>query len=455
MAANTGLAGSPTWRRRIAAPSPRRVVRWVRGAPAALWARAASLQATFGILGVLLVGVAVARPWLEIPLQTREKATAVRLVVAGLPSNKVLTYGAVAAALAGVAALATVWRRGRASALLGVAGIAVLLLCAFLIAQLVLWDAGTRHTLVSQTLQKSVAVKQFGYSVRVTQPSAIFLAPLTGVGKVIGGVLDHGFYLCVLGGAVMTAAGFRPLVAAFRRHRRVAPLLAAVATLAVLGAAAPGVVAWYAQSSATAAAQRGDTRAALSGLDLAVRLVPSLTQDPDYELARGTALLQAGNRLSAPAMFVQSRASAAAADRPRELVQLAEAHRRAPGDTVILEELRARSIDFASRSHDPSPLLALGPKVGDDVLVQYVMGRLFYDLGNYDHAIQSFRHAMQLTPDPDVLSSAHTYIGLADLQLGRPDQAKHELILAIQLDSTGSNGLARSTATGLYRGVLP
>jgi tetratricopeptide (TPR) repeat protein len=427
----------------------------VRGAPAALSSRFAALQASFGILGVLLVGVAVVRPWLEVPLQTREKATAIRLVLAGLPSNKWVTYGAIAAALAGIAAAATAWRRGRASALLGLAGIAVLVLCGLLIAQLVLWDAGMRHTLVSQTLQKSVAVKQFGYSVRATQPAGIFLFPLTGVGKVIGGTLDHGFYLCALGGAVMTAAGFRPLLAAFRRHRRMAPLLATAATLAVVGTAAPGVVAWYVENSAAAAAQRGDTKAALSGLDLAVRLVPDFKLDPDYELARGTALLQAGDRNSAPALFVQSRNSAAAADRPRELALLVEAHRRAPGDTVVLEELRARAIDYASRIHDAAPLLSLGSKVGDDALVQYVAGRLYYDLGSFDAATMHFRRAEQLTPDPDVLSSAHTYVGLADLQLGRSDEAKRELVLAIQLDGTGSNGLARSTATGLYRGVLP
>jgi Flp pilus assembly protein TadD len=427
----------------------------LRRAPAVAWRHLAALRLTFGILGVALVAVSVVRPWLEVPLQDRQKATQLRVVIGGLPTNRWITYGAVAAALAGIAALAIVWRRGRVSAVLGAAGIGVLLMCGFLVAQLVLWDAGTRHLLVGQTLQKAVAVKQFGYSVRATQPSAFFVVPLSGVGKVVAGSLDLGFWLCVLGGAAMTAAGLPALLAWLKRHTRLGPAALAGAVMVLAGAAAPGVVAWYSAGSAAAAVQRGDSMAALRSLDLSQRLVPSYRDDPDAELVRGTALLQLGDRVSGPALFVQSRNDAAEGDRPRELARLAEALRRSPGDSVVVEEWRARAIDYAVRVKDPSPLLDLPPSVADDALVQYVTGRLLYDLGSFDQATIRFRRVLSLTPDRDVLSSVHTYIGLADLQRGLPDQAKHELVLAIELDGTASNGLARSTATGLFRGVLP
>ncbi|HEV7680061.1 MAG TPA: hypothetical protein VGQ42_15985 [Candidatus Dormibacteraeota bacterium] len=410
---------------------------------------------TFGILGVVMVAVSVARPWLEVPLQDRLKATQVPIVIGGLPTGRWLTYATGAAVLAGIAALAIVWRRGRVSAVLGAAGLGVLLMCAFMLAQIVLWDAGTRHLLVGQGLQKAVAVKQFGYSVRATQPSALFLVPLSGVGKVVAGSLDHGFFLCALGGAVMTASGFPALLAWLRRHTRLGPATMAAAAVVLVGAAAPGVVAWYSAGSAAAAVQRGDSMAALRGLDLAQRLVPSYRDDPDAEEVRGTALLQLGDRISGPALFVQSRYDAARGDRPRELARLLEGIQRAPGDTVIVDELRARTIDYAVRIKDPSPLLGLPPAVADNALVQYVAGRLLYDMGSFDQASTRFRRVLSLTPDHDVLSSVHTYIGLGYLQRRLPDQAKHELVLAIGLDNTASNGLARSTATGLYRGALP
>ena len=414
-----------------------------------------TLRVTFGVLGAAAVAAALARPWLEVPLQPRLSATSIRIVVGGLPTSRWATYGAALAVLAAVALAATVWRRGRPSALLGAAGLAVLLVCALMLAQVVLWDAGLRHTLVAQNLQKSVAVQQFGYSVRATQPSAIFLAPLSGAGKVVAGSLDHGFYLAVVGGALMAVAGAPPLLLAGRRRPRLLGATAAASMLLLTGAAAPGVVAWYVENSAAAAAQRGDTAAAMSGLDLAARLVPAYRQDPDDELARGVALLQAGDRNSSPALFVLSRNAASAGDRPTELSLLAEAVRRSPQDTVVLEEWRARSVEQALRIHDPSPVLDLPAAVADTALVQYVSGRLLYDAGSYDLSLPYFRRTLQLTGDPDLGSSAHTYIALADLALGRPDEAKRHLVLAIALDGTSSNGLARSTATGLYRGVLP
>ena len=446
-----GVAGVPLPRGRAAV----RVLSALRAAPGWLTRHVAALRVSFGVLGALAVAGSVVRPWLEVPLQPRLSATQVRIVAGGLPSSRWISYGAVVAALAGVALLATAWRRGRTSALLGAAGFAVLLVCALMLAQVVLWDAGLRHTLVSQSVQKAVAVKQFGYSVRATQPSAIFLVPLSGVGKVVAGSLDHGFFLCALGGAVMAAAGGPALLASFRRRPRVLGAATAACVLVVAGVAAPGVVAWYVENSAAAATQRGDTAAALSGLDTAVRLVPSFREDPDYELARGTALLQMGDRHSGPALFVLSRDAAAAGDRPRQLALLAEAVRRSPTDTVVREEYQARAVEQALRMHDASPVLDLPAVLADSAVVQYVTGRLLYDAGSYDLALPYFGRSMQLTADPDLRSSAHTYIALADLALNRPDEAKRHLILAIQLDGTSSNGLARSTATGLFRGVVP
>jgi tetratricopeptide (TPR) repeat protein len=455
MQAGAGLAGAPLPRRRAAIRVLREAPAAVRRAPRAVARRVAALRVTFGVLGAVAVGVAVVRPWLEVPLQTRISATSIRILVGGLPTSRWATYGYAFAVLAGVAVLATLWRRGHASALLGAAGLMVLLLCALMLAQVVLWDAGLRHTLVNQSVQKAVAVQQFGYSVRATQPSAIFLMPLSGVGKIVAGSLDHGFYLCVLGGTAMAVAGWSALLAAFRRHAKLVTAAAAGCMLLVAGAAGPGVVAWYVENSAYAAAQRGDTQAALDGLDTAARLVPAYRQDPDFELARGVAMVQAGDRYSAPALFVLSRNAASAGDRARQLILLDQAVRRSPGDTVVLEEYRARAIEQAVRIHDPSPVLGLPAAIADTALVQYVTGRLLYDAGSFDIALPRFLRTIQLTPDPDVRSSAHTYIGLADLQLGRPDDAKRHLIMAIELDGTGSNGLARSTATGLYRGVVP
>lgn len=449
MAADAG-AVQPGVRRR-----PARGASLPVGAKAWLRRFAGVVRCRLGMAGVVAVAVAAVRPWLEVPLQSPRTAASVRLFVAGLPTAPWATYGHALLALAGVAAVATGWRRGRATAVLGAAGLGVLVLCGLLLAQLILWDAGWRHLLVGQTLQKSVAVRQFGYPVRATMPSAIFLVPLSGAGRVIAGSLDHGFYLCLVGGALMAADGWAALRSSLRRRPRLGGALLIGGVLAVLGAAGPGVAAWWIENGAIAAAQRGDARAALDGLDVAARLVPDLVHDPDAELARGTALLQAGDRHSAPALFVLSRLAAAAGDRPRELALLAEAHRRAPADTVVVEEERARAIEAATRAKDPSPLLALGPEIGDTALVQYVTGRLFYDVGSYAAAVEHLRRVLQLTPDVDVLSSTHTYIGLADLALGLPDEAKHQLILAIELDKTASNGLARSTATGLYRGVLP
>jgi Tfp pilus assembly protein PilF len=57
---------------------------------------------------------------------------------------------------------------------------------------------------------------------------------------------------------------------------------------------------------------------------------------------------------------------------------------------------------------------------------------------------------LQLTSDPNVRSSAYTYISLCETAMGQHQQARQDLLTAISLDTEYNNALARTLATGLY-----
>lgn len=407
------------------------------------------------ILGACAIVLGAWRPWLSVALQQPVAGRAIRVLVGGRPIASFVTYGWAAAAVVVVAGALAAWRPMPGQAVLAAAGLVVLALGALFFAQLTMWDVELRHLLVRQRVERTIALAQFGYKVRATDPTAIFLVPLSGYPRVVASSLAHGFFLTLAGAAVMTGAGWSALLATARRHLLVTAIASALTVTALVAAAAPGVAAWAYANAAFDAANSGDSQLALDRLDVATRLVPAYSRDPDAELARGNALLQLGDRQTPAAVFALSRLAASNGDRTKELDLLASAARRWPADRVIPEEWQVRAVEAALRAHEPSSLASLPPVLRDTTLVQYVMGRLYYDAGSYRRAIPYFERTLQLTPDRDVLSSAHTYIALCDLQLGLADAAKRQLILAIELDTTYSNGLARSTATGLYRGVVP
>lgn len=420
------------------------------------WARrhAGPLTASFTPIGILLVLFGTVRPWLDVPLMERRGAFAIPISSAGISSPAKLSYGLVLNVAALVAAAFWLRARGKPDARVAVIGVAAALFCALAVVQITVWDVATRATLETQAARQQAAQQQYGYLIHAAPATSLPLVTPTGALQLLITELDQGFYFAAAGSLVIAVCNGGALLAAARRRRWVT-VTGVVVAVGVAGFCVRGVAANLVASSARDAVVRGDPGTALSSLDLAARLNPGLRSDPDFELVLGEAQLQAGDTTLPPALLVASRLAGERADQASQLEDLQTAWQSARQDPVVADEYRMASVQAAKSLHDPTPLLALPSELAEEPLVQYTLGRLLFARGNYAGAVPALGHSLQLTPDRDLLSSAHTYLALCYQHLGREKDARTELVTAIDLDFTYSNTLARTLAVGLYQSQTP
>ena len=403
------------------------------------------------IIGVVLVAAGLWLPWLGMPLETEKRATGLRLVFAAAPTRSWATYGAAVAVCLTVAVAALVRTRGRGNALLALAGAGALLLPLLFVVQAVLSDYTLLQHLRTQQTELASVTSQFGYSEPRSSVTSVFLLPLSGPWRAVATQLRPGWFLCIAGGVFLLVAGAAP--ARVQLRRRGVQVALGVAGLGLAALVGRGVAANVVADSALDPLRAGDYNTALSRLDLAQSLNPDLRLSPDVELARGQALASSGNRTSVPALLYISHVRTGSGDQPGAILALQDAVQRDPTDVVVRAELVRLSRTAAMRNNDPAPLQSvLATPFGPDLVAEhYALGRILYAKGAYQQAIVELeRAAQQSAPEPNITSSALTYIALCEMRLGQGDQARHDIIRAVQLDTEYINSLARSLATGLY-----
>jgi tetratricopeptide (TPR) repeat protein len=268
------------------------------------------------------------------------------------------------------------------------------------------------------------------------------------------GALRAGWFAAAAGGLALLLGGAPELAGRGRagwRHRL--PLVAALLVVAGLGAlVGRGVAAVTLSERGAGLARAGDYRVASSLLTTAGRLDPSLARDEAYELAVGQALLASGRHGDALALLADAELRGETGDAPGQVAELTDAVRRAPGDPVLVEQLRQATWRLALVGDDPRPIRTLGPRTTAD---EYTEGRVLYDRSAYADALTCFQRVLTLTGQPDVRSSAYTYIALSEAKLGRAGPARRDMVAAVLADTGTNNVQARSLALGLYAAGEP
>ncbi|WP_220206329.1 tetratricopeptide repeat protein [Reticulibacter mediterranei] len=85
-----------------------------------------------------------------------------------------------------------------------------------------------------------------------------------------------------------------------------------------------------------------------------------------------------------------------------------------------------------------------------NVYAQYLAGRVYYDLNDFNKSATQMTTVLQLTHNMDLQSSAYTYIALSQLQQGKTANARKLLLKAVELDPEYSNNTAREELSGLH-----
>lgn len=396
--------------------------------------------------GLLLLILGLALPWFAIPLQADQPAWSLPVVLAGTPSISWVSYGAVLVACLGLGALAIMHSRGRPCAATAAVGAGVLVVSLTFLVATGTADWPLLQRLEDQVIQQTAIFRQFGYVVPGQEPRLMLLVPVTGTWALVGGALRLGWFTTAVGGLIMLGSGASSLahwVSLSRRRRMLLPALA----LLLVGVLGRGAVAGYLATQGAAAAQAGNYRAASSSLTAAREFNPLLTSSTAYDLTLGQVLLAAGGRAQPLALLADADARGAGGDFQGRVIELRQAVARDPANPVLLQQLDQASQVLGLRNQDARPLQELSdPTVAD----LYTEGRVRYALADYPAALACFQQVLTMTRDTNVTSSAFTYIALSELKLGQADQARRDLLRAVNVDTSYNNTLARSLLVGLY-----
>lgn len=404
------------------------------------------------IIGLMLALLGLNFPWLGVALETERHAVDLRVVAAGMPDSRLISYGSLSAIALVVAATLLVRSRGRAGAALAVCGAALMLLPLLFVVQSAISDFQLVQHLNQQNAEMRSITSQLGYSIPRSGPTSVFLYPLGGSTRTIAADLRPGWVMSFLGGLLVLAFATGALVRGMRVDRRLrwGTLAAAVVLGILLGR---GAFANYIATSAEKASLAGEYSRATQLFDYAQRLNPLLRYNANFEQGQGRALGATGESNSPLALYAQSKVLGTQGDTVDQLAALQQAllDPAAADNPVIVQEFVSQSRKAALINQDRGNMEAIVSQLyGDLPAAHYALGRIEYKGGDFQHAIAQFLRTIQLTGDANVRSSCYTYISLSETALGQDTAARSHLLTAISLDTEYNNSLARSLAAGLY-----
>jgi tetratricopeptide (TPR) repeat protein len=414
----------------------------------------AGLLSRYGVpvaaTGLLLGLLGLNFPWLGVALETERHAVDLRVVAAGMPDSRLISYGSLTAIALVVAATLLVRAHGRGTAGLGVCGVVMLLLPILFVMQSSISDFQLIQHIYQQNAEMRSITSQLGYSIPRSGPTSVLLYPISGPTRAIATDLRPGWLLSLLAGTLLLAVGLRPLALGLVRERRLRwGALAAVVVVVIL--VGRGVFANSIAESAEHASEAGEYSGATQLLDYAQRLNPLLRFSANFEQGLGRALGASGDHNAPLALYATAKALGTQNDTVDQLADLQQAAAGAPDNPVIVEELISQARKAALLNGNLGLMEAIvSQPYGDLPAAHYALGRLYYQASDFAHADDQMARTLQLTSDPNVRSSAYTYISLCETAMGQHQQARRDLLTAISLDTEYNNALARTLATGLY-----
>lgn len=402
------------------------------------------------VVGLVLALLGLNFPWLGVSLETERHAVDLRVVAAGMPDSRLISYGSLTAIALVIAATLLVRAKGRATAAIAVCGGVMLLLPLLFLAQSAISDFQLIQHINAQNAEMRSITSQLGYSIPRSGPTSVLTYPLGGSARTLAADLRPGWALSLLGGLLILAFGLRSLTGAIVRERRYR--WGTIAVALVLGILlGRGAFANYIATSAEQASRAGEYSRATQLFDYAQRLNPLLRFNANFELGIGQALNASGDTTAPLALYARSKVLGSQNDSVDQLADLQAAAAGASTNPVIVQELISQARKSALIDQNQGLMEAIASQqYGDLPAVHYALGRILYKASDYSPAIDQFLRAIQLTNDANVRSSAYTYISLCESALGETSVARSHLLEAIALDTEYNNSLARSLAAGLY-----
>jgi tetratricopeptide (TPR) repeat protein len=210
---------------------------------------------------------------------------------------------------------------------------------------------------------------------------------------------------------------------------------------------------------------QGDYAKALNWLDRAEKLNPSLSQLSSYHIERGHAwyFLHPGqpttdSQVYLAAFYRQQN------DFLSSYQELLAARQRAPGTQWVLDEFAVTLERLAEMPHplNGAPRLRVNREESSltwlyqlsqadppNVYAHYMIGRIQYDLRDYNQCEVQMRAVLSVNQEMGIASSAYTYLALSSFEQGDLTGGRQYLLNAEALDPSYRNNTAREERSGL------
>jgi hypothetical protein len=247
------------------------------------------------------------------------------------------------------------------------------------------------------------------------------------------------------------------------RHRRIWWTLAGTLLLGIILGRGPSAL--FSTFQAQHLLATGDYTAALSWLDTAHTLNPSLDQLTSYHTLRGQAwyYLRPGEENEEAMLYLSSTYQAQKdylssyqtllvawyeynkepwlqAALSTTLTSLAEQSKPVTGAPTTLLNKDNPALPWLQQLVQFDPSNAYG---------HYMLSRIFYDEHNYTNSFSQMQSTLDLVQNTNFESIAYTYMGLNSEMLGQLSQARTFLFQAVDLDPGYRNNTARQELSGL------
>lgn len=394
-------------------------------------------------VGALLTIAGLVRPWLAVPLSSGWGA-------AQLPLVGPLPFLAVGAPALVLAVAALVWSRLPPGVVV-VAGIAEL-------AGPPLALAGLRYSNRMLVVERASSIQSlvystFGYRMRSTPPSNLLGMDIGPTWKLIGGLIESGLLIQLLGGVFLVVGGTRLRRADGPTPRRgssggLAPVLLAGALVVT-----PAVdVIQFERASATIAratqVQEAGTAARASALLAQARAESGAAEDTPTAIESAAATdAVAGDPSSPWSLLGAGLPGSLTGITPLQLHDLAAAATTADARVRFAAEQSLLSTAWSTLESGDIDLLPAA--VRRTSVAEYLLGRIDYARQDYPDAVTALTESLAGEQDTNVVSSAWTYIALCALRVGNLAGFHTDLVRAIDHDPAALNDTARLLASGL------
>lgn len=429
------------------------------------------------LAGALMLGSSL-RPWLHDPLGVDYTAWGIAVRLGWPLHSPIFSYGllCLGCALWCCAIAVARWRRGaraiRADRLLLV-GFCCLLPVVLFCFQYQCVDLAEVSTLVQHKIQALLIQQHFGYKTDTDlyqgQPLLFSDTHALGRFQVFVNQLGNGLFLPLLSAGLLFSEHYLLIVAggttSNRSRRRLWLLLAYLFCGLLFFGRAPAALACDFQAKEQLA--MGRFAQALNWLDAAAMLNPEFTRVAYYHIQRGQAWYflhpqqenadthvylasvyrEQGNNVGAYQELLASQSARgqlptwATSEFNITMIDLTETVQRQNGPPVQRINFDATVIPWLDKLLLVDPTNAYG---------HYVLGRIQYELHNYDSCITQMSTVLKQSESSDIRSSAYTYMALSLQGQGNLSVARQLLLKAVELDPTYRNNTAREELSGLH-----